>query len=225
MWYRSAQKLKFFTESPVIRFNNALTKYLKDIESFPDLEINIINKYKDLIKDLQDEKLPSGVKSRLVLLGKETPEQIQKAFYRKAFYAKVSKSTIKEIIKNINIKIKSLLNPELNIPQNIGPGGTESFLDITERRELQEKLNKVDKGSLSKKLAYLYDINDLIGRNKNINLIADDSVVMKPIFNEGNLSELSDLLKDSNFENLNNYLKKYKLKIYINNDQKYIGSL
>ena len=220
MWYRSAQKLKFFTESPVIRFNNALTKYLKDIESFPDLEINIINKYKDLIKDLQDEKLPSGVKSRLVLLGKETPEQIQKAFY-----TKVSKSTIKEIIKNINIKIKSLLNPELNIPQNIGPGGTESFLDITERRELQEKLNKVDKGSLSKKLAYLYDINDLIGRNKNINLIADDSVVMKPIFNEGNLSELSDLLKDSNFENLNNYLKKYKLKIYINNDQKYIGSL
>ena len=113
----------------------------------------------------------------------------------------------------------------MNIPQNIGPGGTESFLDITERRELQEKLNKVDKGSLSKKLAYLYDINDLIGRNKNINLIADDSVVMKPIFNEGNLSELSDLLKDSNFENLNNYLKKYKLKIYINNDQKYIGSL
>ena len=220
MWYRSAQKLNFFTESPVIRFNNALTKYLKDIESFPDLEINIINKYKDLIKDLQDEKLPSGVKSRLVLLGKETPEQIQKAFY-----TKVSKSTIKEIIKNINIKIKSLLNPELNIPQNIGPGGTESFLDITERRELQEKLNKVDKGSLSKKLAYLYDINDLIGRNKNINLIADDSVVMKPIFNEGNLSELSDLLKDSNFENLNNYLKKYKLKIYINNDQKYIGSL
>ena len=220
MWYRSAQKLKFFTESPVIRFNNALTKYLKDIESFPDLEINIINKYKDLIKDLQDEKLPSGVKSRLVLLGKETPEQIQKAFY-----TKVSKSTIKEIIKNINIKIQSLLNPELNIPQNIGPGGTESFLDITERRELQEKLNKVDKGSLSKKLAYLYDINDLIGRNKNINLIADDSVVMKPIFNEGNLSELSDLLKDSNFENLNNYLKKYKLKIYINNDQKYIGSL
>ena len=220
MWYRSAQKLKFFTESPVIRFNNALTKYLKDIESFPDLKINIINKYKDLIKDLQDEKLPSGVKSRLVLFGKETPEQIQKAFY-----TKVSKSTIKEIIKNINIKIKSLLNPELNIPQNIGPGGTESFLDITERRELQEKLNKVDKGSLSKKLAYLYDINDLIGRNKNINLIADDSVVMKPIFNEGNLSELSDLLKDSNFENLNNYLKKYKLKIYINNDQKYIGSL
>ena len=220
MWYRSAQKLKFFTESPVIRFNNALTKYLKDIESFPDLEINIINKYKDLIKDLQDEKLPSGVKSRLVLFKKETPEQIQKAFY-----TKVSKSTIKEIIKNINIKIQSLWNPELNIPQNIGPGGTESFLDITERRELQEKLNKVDKGSLSKKLAYLYDINDLIGRNKNINLIADDSVVMKPIFNEGNLSELSDLLKDSNFENLNNYLKKYKLKIYINNDQKYIGSL
>ena len=220
MWYRSAQKLKFFTESPVIRFNNALTKYLKDIESFPDLEINIINKYKELIEDLRDKKLPSGVKSRLVLFGKETPEQIQKAFY-----TKVSKSTIKEIIKNINIKIQSLLNPELNIPQNIGPGGTESFLDITERRELQEKLNKVDKGSLSKKLAYLYDINDLIGRNKNINLIADDSVVMKPIFNEGNLSELSDLLKDSNFENLNNYLKKYKLKIYINNDQKYIGSL
>ena len=87
-----------------------------------------------------------------------------------------------------HIKIQSLLNPELNIPQNIGPGGTESFLDITERRELQEKLNKVDKGSLSKKLAYLYDINDLIGRNKNINLIADDSVVMKPIFNEDNLS-------------------------------------
>ena len=161
MWYRSAQKLKFFTESPVIRFNNALTKYLKDIESFPDLEINIINKYKDLIKDLQDEKLPSGVKSRLVLLGKETPEQIQKAFY-----TKVSKSTIKEIIKNINIKIKSLLNPELNIPQNIGPGGTERFIDIMERRKLQEKLNKVDKGSLSKKLVYLYDINDLIGRNK-----------------------------------------------------------
>jgi hypothetical protein len=94
-----------------------------------------------------------------------------------------------------------------------------------ERRELQEKLNKSDKGGLSKKLVYLYDINDLIGRNKNINLIADSSVVMKPIFNEGNLSELSAHLKDSNFENLNNYLKKYKLKIYINNDQKYIGSL
>ena len=220
MWYRSAQKLNFFTESPVIRFNNALTKYLKDIESFPDLEINIINKYKDLIEDLQDEKLPESLKSRLLKTKGETEEEI-----RKAFYAKVSKSTIKEIIKNINIKIQSLLNPELNIPQNIGPGGTESFLDITERRELQEKLNKVDKGSLSKKLVYLYDINDLIGRNKNINLIADSSVVMKPIFNEGNLSELSDLLKDSNFENLNNYLKKYKLKIYINNDQKYIGSL
>lgn len=219
MWYRSAQ-LKFFRESPVIRFNNALNKYIKDLESFPDSIINIVNKYKDLIKDLQDEKLPESLKSRLLKNPGETEEEI-----RKAFYAKVSKSTIKEIIKNINIKIQSLLNPELNIPQNIGPGGTERFIDIMKRRELQEKLNKVDKGSLSKKLVYLYDINDLIGRNKNINLIADNSVVMKPIFNEGNLSELSALLKDSNFENLNNYLKKYKLKIYINNDQKYIGSL
>ena len=219
MWYRSAQ-LKFFRESPVIRFNNALNKYIKDLESFPDSIINIVNKYKNLIKDLQDEKLPESLKSRLLKNPRETEEEI-----RKEFYAKVSKSTIKEIIKNINIKIQSLLNPELNIPQNIGPGGTERFIDIMKRRELQEKLNKVDKGSLSKKLVYLYDINDLIGRNKNVNLIADDSVVMKPIFNEGNLSELSDLLKDSNFENLNNYLKKYKLKIYINNDQKYIGSL
>ena len=220
MWYRSAQKLKFFTDSPVIRFNNALNKYIKDLESFPDSIINIVNKYKNLIKDLQDEKLPESLKSRLLKNPRETEEEI-----RKEFYAKVSKSTIKEIIKNINIKIQSLLNPELNIPQNIGPGGTERFIDIMERRELQEKLNKVDKGNLSKKLVYLYDINDLIGRNKNVNLIADDSVVMKPIFNEGNLSELSALLKDSNFENLNNYLKKYKLKIYINNDQKYIGSL
>ena len=220
MWYRSAQKLKFFTDSPVIRFNNALNKYIKDLESFPDSIINIVNKYKNLIKDLQDEKLPESLKSRLLKNPRETEEEI-----RKEFYAKVSKSTIKEIIKNINIKIQSLLNPELNIPQNIGPGGTERFIDIMKRRELQEKLNKVDKGSLSKKLVYLYDINDLIGRNKNVNLIADDSVVMKPIFNEGNLSELSALLKDSNFENLNNYLKKYKLKIYINNDQKYIGSL
>lgn len=201
MWYRSAQ-LKFFRESPVIRFNNALNKYIKDLESFPDSIINIVNKYKDLIKDLQDEKLPESLKSRLLKNPGETEEEI-----RKAFYAKVSKSTIKEIIKNINIKIQSLLNPELNIPQNIGPGGTERFIDIMKRRELQEKLNKVDKGSLSKKLVYLYDINDLIGRNKNINLIADNSVVMKPIFNEGNLSELSALLKDSNFENLNNYLK------------------
>ena len=208
MWYRSAQKLKFFTDSPVIRFNNALNKYIKDLESFPDSIINIVNKYKNLIKDLQDEKLPESLKSRLLKNPRETEEEI-----RKEFYAKVSKSTIKEIIKNINIKIQSLLNPELNIPQNIGPGGTERFIDIMKRRELQEKLNKVDKGSLSKKLVYLYDINDLIGRNKNVNLIADDSVVMKPIFNEGNLSELSALLKDSNFENLNNlYLSSSKDK-------------
>lgn len=219
MWYRSAQ-LKFFKESPEIRFNNALTKYLKDIESFPDLEINIINKYKELIEDLRDKKLPSGVKSRLVLFGKETPEQIQKAFY-----TKISQSTINDLIKNINTKILVIQDPTSNIPLNIGPGGDRNFIDIMTRRDLAEKLNKTDKGSLSKQLVYLYDVNDLIGRNKNINLIADNSVVMKPIFNEGNLSELSALLKDSNFENLNNYLKKYKLKIYINNDQKYIGSL
>lgn len=220
MWYRTAQKLKFFKESPEIRFNNALTKYLKDIESFPDLEINIINKYKELIEDLRNKKLPSGVKSRLVLFGKETPEQIQKAFY-----TKISQSTINDLIKNINTKILAIQDPTSNIPLNIGPGGDRNFIDIQIRRDLAEKLNKTDKGSLSKQLVYLYDVNDLIGRNKNINLIADSSVVMKPIFNENNLQELSALLKDSNFENLNNYLKKYKLKIYINNDQKYIGSL
>ena len=220
MWYRTAQKLKFFKESPEIRFNNALTKYLKDIESFPDLEINIINKYKELIEDLRDKKLPSGVKSRLVLFGKETPEQIQKAFY-----TKISQSTINDLIKNINTKILAIQDPTSNIPLNIGPGGDRNFIDIQIRRDLAEKLNKTDKGSLSKQLVYLYDVNDLIGRNKNIKLIADSSVVMKPIFNENNLQELSALLKDSNFENLNNYLKKYKLKIYINNDQKYIGSL
>ena len=220
MWYRTAQKLKFFKESPEIRFNNALTKYLKDIESFPDLEINIINKYKELIEDLRNKKLPSGVKSRLVLFGKETPEQIQKAFY-----TKISQSTINDLIKNINTKILAIQDPTSNIPLNIGPGGDRNFIDIQIRRDLAEKLNKVDKGSLSKNLVYLYDVNDLIGRNKNINLIADNSVIMKPIFNENNLQELSALLKDSNFENLNNYLKKYKLKIYINNDQKYIGSL
>jgi hypothetical protein len=220
MWYRTAQKLKFFKESPEIRFNNALTKYLKDIESFPDLEINIINKYKELIEDLRDKKLPSGVKSRLVLFGKETPEQLQKAFY-----TKISQSTINDLIKNINTKILAIQDPTSNIPVNIGPGGDRNFIDIQIRRDLAEKLNKTDKGSLSKNLVYLYDVNDLIGRNKNIKLIADSSVVMKPIFNENNLQELSALLKDSNFENLNNYLKKYKLKIYINNDQKYIGSL
>ena len=220
MWYRTAQKLKFFKESPEIRFNNALTKYLKDIESFPDLEINIINKYKELIEDLRDKKLPSGVKSRLVLFGKETPEQLQKAFY-----TKISQSTINDLIKNINTKILAIQDPASNIPLNIGPGGDRNFIDIQIRRDLAEKLNKTDKGSLSKQLVYLYDVNDLIGRNKNIKLIADSSVVMKPIFNENNLQELSALLKDSNFENLNNYLKKYKLKIYINNDQKYIGSL
>lgn len=220
MWYRTAQKLKFFKESPEIRFNNALTKYLKDIESFPDLEINIINKYKELIEDLRDKKLPSGVKSRLVLFGKETPEQLQKAFY-----TKISQSTINDLIKNINTKILAIQDPTSNIPVNIGPGGDRNFIDIQIRRDLAEKLNKTDKGSLSKQLVYLYDVNDLIGRNKNIKLIADSSVVMKPIFNENNLQELSALLKDSNFENLNNYLKKYKLKIYINNDQKYIGSL
>lgn len=220
MWYRTAQKLKFFKESPEIRFNNALTKYLKDIESFPDLEINIINKYKELIEDLRNKKLPSGVKSRLVLFGKETPEQIQKAFY-----TKISQSTINDLIKNINTKILVIQDPTSNIPLNIGPGGDRNFIDIMTRRDLAEKLNKTDKGSLSKQLVYLYDVNDLIGRNKNIKLIADSSVVMKPIFNENNLQELSALLKDSNFENLNNYLKKYKLKIYINNDQKYIGSL
>lgn len=220
MWYRTAQKLKFFQESPVIRFNNALNKYIKDLGSFPDSISNIVAKYKNLIEDLEDEKMPLGVKSRLIKYSGETDEEI-----KKDFYAKVSKSTIKEIIKNINIKIQSILNPELNIPQNIGPGGTERFLDIIQRRELQQKLNKADKGSLSKNLVYVYDVNDLIGRNKNINLIADSSVVMKPIFNENNLQELSALLKDSNFEILNNYLKKYKLKIYINNDQKYIGSL
>lgn len=220
MWYRTAQKLKFFKESPEIRFNNALTKYLKDIESFPDLEINIINKYKELIEDLRNKKLPSGVKSRLVLFGKETPEQIQKAFY-----TKISQSTINDLIKNINTKILAIQDPTSNIPLNIGPGGDRNFIDIQIRRDLAEKLNKTDKGSLSKQLVYLYDVNDLIGRNKNIKLIADSSVVMKPIFNENNLQELSALLKDSNFENLNNYLKKYKLKIYINNDQKYIGSL
>lgn len=220
MWYRTAQKLKFFKESPEIRFNNALTKYLKDIESFPDLEINIINKYKELIEDLRNKKLPSGVKSRLVLFGKETPEQIQKAFY-----TKISQSTINDLIKNINTKILAIQDPTSNIPLNIGPGGDRNFIDIMTRRDLAEKLNKTDKGSLSKQLVYLYDVNDLIGRNKNIKLIADSSVVMKPIFNENNLQELSAFLKDSNFENLNNYLKKYKLKIYINNDQKYIGSL
>jgi hypothetical protein len=220
MWYRIAQKLKFFKESPEIRFNKALNDYIKDIGSFRDYIVNRINKYKNLIEDLQNEKLPESLKSRLVKYQGETEEQI-----RKAFYTKVSKSTIKEIIKNINIKIQSELNPELNIPQNIGPGGTERFIDIIKRRELQEKLDRKDKGSLTKKLAYLYDVNDLVGRNKNINLIADNSLVMKPIFNEDNLSELSALLKDSNFENLNDYLKKYKLKFYINNDQKYIGSL
>ena len=128
MWYRSAQKLKFFTDSPVIRFNNALNKYIKDLESFPDSIINIVHKYKNLMRDLQDEKLPESLKSRLLKNPRETEEEI-----RKEFYAKVSKSTIKEIIKNINIKIQSLLNPELNIPQNIGPGGTERFIDIMKR--------------------------------------------------------------------------------------------
>jgi hypothetical protein len=48
---------------------------------------------------------------------------------------------------------------------------------------------------------------------------------MKPIFTEKTLKELGDLLKDSNIEYANDYLKKYKLKIYIKNDKKYIGSL
>ena len=220
MWYRSVQAQNYFFYNPPaeIRFNDALQAYLKNLNEYPDYTDSQINKYNKLKEELENKILPSGVKPFL------TTERDPNEVARK-FYATISEDTLKKIIEDIDKKIKAIKDPTSNIPFNIGPGGTRLYLETIGRRDLLEKLDKGNRGSLTNKQAYLYDVDDLINRNKNINLTADSSIQMKPIFNNVTLKELSNLLKDSNIEHANNYLKKYKLKIYIKDSKKYIGSL
>ena len=107
---------------------------------------------------------------------------------------------------------------------NLGLGGTREYLDAIGRRDLLEKLDKGNRGSLSKSKAYLYDVDDLVGA-KNINLVVDSSVNRKAIFNQDDINQISNLLKDANLDLVNNYLKKYKLKVYMKDNQKVVGSL
>jgi hypothetical protein len=220
MWYRTiqAQNFTFFTPPADVRFNDALQLYLKNLNDYPDYTAYQISKYETLKEELQNKKLPSGVKPYLV--GEKNPNEVARKFYKS-----ISQDTLNKIIEEIDKKINAIKDPTSNIPLNLGLGGTREYLENIGRRDLLEKLDRGNRGSLTKRQAYLFDVDDLINRNKNINLIADTSIQMKPIFTENTLKEVGDLLKDSNIEYANDYLKKYKLKIYIKNDKKYIGSL
>ena len=102
---------------------------------------------------------------------------------------------------------------------NLGLGGTREYLDAIGRRDLLEKLDKGNRGSLSKSKAYLYDVDDLVGA-KNINLVVDSSVNRKAIFSQDDINQISNLLKDAILDLVNNYLK-----VYMKDNQKVVGSL
>ena len=223
MWYRTAQgnperpDLLFFTVSAPVRFNNALQSYLTNLEEFPDETINQINKYEKLKIALEAKALPTALRAYL------TTERDPSELARK-FYASISEETLNKLIQKIQDKIDVIKDPTKKIPLNLGLGGTREYLDAIGRRDLLEKLDKGNRGSLSKAKAFLFDVDDLAG-TKNINLIVDSSVVRKAIFNQDDINQISNLLKDPNLDLVNNYLKKYKLKIYMKDNQKVIGSL
>ena len=223
MWYRTAQgnperpDLLFFTVSAPVRFNNALQSYLTNLEEFPDETINQINKYEKLKIALEAKALPTALRAYL------TTERDPSELARK-FYASISEETLNKLIQKIQDKIDAIKDPTKKIPLNLGLGGTREYLDAIGRRDLLEKLDKGNRGSLSKAKAFLFDVDDLAG-TKNINLIVDSSVARKAIFNQGDINQISNLLKDPNLDLVNNYLKKYKLKIYMKDNQKVIGSL
>jgi hypothetical protein len=223
MWYRSAQEnperpeLHFFTVSAPIRFNNALRSYIKNLEEFPDFTDNQIKKYVDLRNSIVLKELPDSLKP--FLRNERNPQELARKFY-----ASISEDTLNKLSNELLDKIKILKDPTKKIPLNLGLGGTREYLDAIGRRDLLEKLDKGNRGSLSKSKAYLYDVDDLAG-TKNINLIVDSSVAKKAIFNQDDINQISNLLKDANLDPVNNYLKKYKLKIYMKDNQKVIGSL
>lgn len=223
MWYRSAQEnperpeLYFFTVSAPVRFNNALQSYLTNLEQFPDYTDNQIKKYKNLKNSLENKELPAGLKPYL-------RNEVNLTELARKFYASISEDTLSKLINKIQDKIDIIKDPTKNIPFNLGLGGTREYLNTIGRRDLLEKLDKGNRGSLSKTQAYLYDVDDLAG-TKNINLIVDPSVKRKAIFNQDDIDQISKMLKDSNLDPANNYLKKYKLKIYMKDNQKVIGSL
>jgi hypothetical protein len=224
MWYRSATEqspekpdLQFFTVSAPVRFNNALQSYLTNLQEFPDLIDNQIKKYENLIIALKNEQLPTALKPYLSF--ERDPIELARKFY-----TSITDDTKNKLIQKIQDKIDVIKDPTKKIPLNLGLGGTREYLDAIGRRDLLEKLDKGNRGSLSKAKAYLYDVDDLAG-TKNINLIVDSSVARKAIFNQDDINQISNLLKDPNLDLVNNYLKKYKLKIYIKDNQKVIGSL
>ena len=220
MWYRSAQQnpdLLFFTVSAPVRFNNALQSYLTNLEEFPDLIDNQIKKYEKLIIALKAEKLPESLKPYLAT--ERDPAELARKFY-----ASITDDTKNKLIQKVQDKIDIIKDPTKKIPLNLGLGGTREYLDAIGRRDLLEKLDKGNRGSLSKSKAYLYDVDDLVGA-KNINLVVDSSVNRKAIFNQDDINQISNLLKDANLDLVNNYLKKYKLKVYMKDNQKVVGSL
>lgn len=220
MWYRSAQlnpDLLFFTVSAPVRFNNALQSYLTNLEEFPDLIDNQIKKYEKLIIALKAEKLPESLKPYLAT--ERDPAELARKFY-----ASITDDTKNKLIQKVQDKIDIIKDPTKKIPLNLGLGGTREYLDAIGRRDLLEKLDKGNRGSLSKSKAYLYDVDDLVGA-KNINLVVDSSVNRKAIFSQDDINQISNLLKDANLDLVNNYLKKYKLKVYMKDNQKVVGSL
>lgn len=223
MWYRSAQEnperpeFHFFTVSAPIRFNSALRSYIKNLEEYPDFTDNQIKKYTDLHNSLVAKQLPAGLKP--YLRNEADPQELARKFYKS-----ISEGTLSKLSEELLNKIKVLKDPTKKIPFNLGLGGTREFIDAMGRRDLLEKLDKGNRGSLSKSKAYLYDVDDLAG-TKNINLIVDSSVNRKAIFSQDDINQISNLLKNSNLDPVNNYLKKYKLKIYMKDNQKVIGSL
>ena len=220
MWYRSAQQnpdLLFFTVSAPVRFNNALQSYLTNLEEFPDLIDNQIKKYEKLIIALKAEKLPESLKPYLAT--ERDPAELARKFY-----ASITDDTKNKLIQKVQDKIDIIKDPTKKIPLNLGLGGTREYLDAIGRRDLLEKLDKGNRGSLSKSKAYLYDVDDLVGA-KNINLVVDSSVNRKAIFSQDDINQISNLLKDANLDLVNNYLKKYKLKVYMKDNQKVVGSL
>ena len=220
MWYRTAQlnpDLLFFTVSAPVRFNNALQSYLTNLEEFPDLIDNQIKKYEKLIIALKAEKLPESLKPYLAT--ERDPAELARKFY-----ASITDDTKNKLIQKVQDKIDIIKDPTKKIPLNLGLGGTREYLDAIGRRDLLEKLDKGNRGSLSKSKAYLYDVDDLVGA-KNINLVVDSSVNRKAIFNQDDINQISNLLKDANLDLVNNYLKKYKLKVYMKDNQKVVGSL
>jgi hypothetical protein len=220
MWYRSAQQnpdLLFFTVSAPVRFNNALQSYLTNLEEFPDLIDNQIKKYEKLIIALKAEKLPESLKPYLAT--ERDPAELARKFY-----ASITDDTKNKLIQKVQDKIDIIKDPTKKIPLNLGLGGTREYLDAIGRRDLLEKLDKGNRGSLSKSKAYLYDVDDLVGA-KNINLVVDSSVNRKAVFSQDDINQISNLLKDANLDLVNNYLKKYKLKIYMKDNQKVVGSL